>query len=138
MTNEQKQRIEELRHSGIGYASIAATLELTKNQVSAYCRRNGLTGEMIPVEKDDIQRCKNCRKPINQIPGKKPIKFCSSACCQSWWNTHPNEVKRKPEATYSFVCACCKKPFAAYGNRHRKYCSHACYITDRFGGESHD
>ena len=22
----------------------------------------------------------------------------------------------------------------SYGNKHRKYCSHACYINDRFGG----
>ena len=39
MTNEQKNQIAELRQSGYGYANIADALGLTKNQVSAYCRR---------------------------------------------------------------------------------------------------
>ena len=41
MTNEQKYQIAELRQFGYGYASIADALGLTKNQVSAYCRRAG-------------------------------------------------------------------------------------------------
>lgn len=32
------------------------------------------------------------------------------------------------------VCPVCKKPFTVYGNANRKYCSHECYIEDRFGG----
>ena len=42
MTNEQKYKIAELRQSGYGYANIADALGLTKNQVSAYCRRQDL------------------------------------------------------------------------------------------------
>ncbi|RXM53885.1 RNA polymerase subunit sigma-70, partial [Clostridium tetani] len=26
----------------------------------------------------------------------------------------------------------CGKEFSAYGNKNRKYCSHNCYIRDRF------
>ena len=26
----------------------------------------------------------------------------------------------------------------SYGNKNRKYCSHECYIADRFGGGTHD
>lgn len=33
-------------------------------------------------------------------------------------------------AIYSFTCAHCGRPFTAYGNRHRKYCFLAHYITD--------
>ncbi len=32
-----------------------------------------------------------------------------------------------------FTCACCGRYFTAYGNNHRKYCSHGCYIAGRFG-----
>ena len=49
MTNEQKYKIAELRQSGYGYANIADALSLTKNQVSAYCRRAGLTGTKAAV-----------------------------------------------------------------------------------------
>ena len=44
MTSEQKQQIYLLREKGYGYATIAEALGLTKNQVSAYCRRNNLSG----------------------------------------------------------------------------------------------
>ena len=45
MTNDQKEKIAELRAAGFGYANIASALGLTKNQVVSYCHRNGLTGE---------------------------------------------------------------------------------------------
>ena len=115
MTNEQKYKIAELRQSGYGYANIADALGLTKNQVSAYCRRAGLM----------------------QVAGRKPVKFCSDACRIHWWNTHPDAVDKK--AFYDFTCACCGKPFRAYGNSRRKYCCHACYVQARFqGGDSRD
>ena len=48
-----------------------------------------------------------------------------------WWNSHAEQVKRK--ALYPFKCAACGKEFTAYGNTHRRYCSHGCYCKDRFG-----
>ena len=54
MTNEQKYKIAELRQSGYGYANIADALGLTKNQVSAYCRRAGLTGTKAAVGTTDV------------------------------------------------------------------------------------
>ena len=116
MTNEQKKQIIELRQAGYGYATIADSLGLTKNQVSAFCR--------------------NCGKQLTQTPGRKPVKFCSDVCRTKWWNSHLDKVNRK--AFYTFTCAHCGKPFTAYGNDHRKYCSHECYIADRFGGDHHD
>ena len=44
MTNEQKARITTLRHDGIGYATIAAMLGISKETVKSFCRRNALTG----------------------------------------------------------------------------------------------
>ncbi len=60
-----------------------------------------------------------------------PIRFCSDECRVLWWNSHSGEVKRK--ALYSFKCASCGEDFTAYGNAKRRYCSHSCYCTDRFG-----
>ena len=40
-----------------------------------------------------------------------------------------------PGNAYEYTCAHCGKPFTAYGNKGRKYCSHECYIADRFGEE---
>ena len=56
----------------------------------------------------------------------------SEKCRNKWWNSNLDKVNRK--ANYEFICPHCKKPFSAYGNKNRKYCSHACYIEDRFGG----
>ena len=140
MTNEQKHKIAELRQSGYGYANIADALGLTKNQVSAYCRRAGLTGTKAAVGTTDVpvsNCCRCCGKSLMQTPGRKPVKFCSDSCRVRWWNAHPEMVNKK--AIYHFTCACCGKEFTAYGNAHRKYCSHVCYIADRFrGGDGHE
>lgn len=55
MTHEQKQQITTLRQSGYGYATIADALGLTKNQVSAFCRRNKLTGAKAPAHIENVQ-----------------------------------------------------------------------------------
>ena len=134
MTKEQKEQIRKLRNSGNGYTAIADALGLTKNQVSAFCRRAGLAGNavdgtsVIPA----VNCCRCCGKQLIQIPGKKAAKFCSSSCRNRWWNTHLDQVKRR--AVYEYTCAGCGMPFTAYGNSHRKYCSHSCYIRSRFKG----
>lgn len=134
MNETQRTRIEELRRDGMGYASIAESLGLTKSQVSGYCRRHGLMGKRCDPHERRKPRgtaCARCGKPIEQRPGRKPRRFCSDECRKEWWNAHPERVRRK--AVYEFTCAGCGRPFSAYGNSHRKYCSHACYIADRYG-----
>lgn len=134
MTGEQKKQITRFREEGYGYGRIASILGLPGNTVKSFCRRNGLIGrrgsEQAVVGEGHI--CKQCGIPIRQNPGRKEKKFCSDKCRNKWWNSHLDQVERK--ANYEFVCACCKKPFTAYGNADRKYCSHACYVADRFGG----
>lgn len=137
MTNEQKAVIRRLRQQNNSYVSIANTLGVSVSAVKGYCQRNGLTGLRATAEStpDAPSVCLGCGKPITQREGIKRVKFCCPSCRQAWWNSHPEKVNRK--AIYSFTCACCGKPFTAYGNRGRKYCSHECYITDRFkGGEA--
>ncbi|MCH4033191.1 MAG: RNA polymerase subunit sigma-70 [Lachnospiraceae bacterium] len=138
MTDEQKTRIFRMREQGMSYDAIAESLSLSKNTVKSYCRRNNLSGRR-KQESDDAKPaefCPNCGKPVRQIPGRKHIRFCSSACRQEWWNSHLDQVNRK--AVYEYTCAYCGRHFTAYGNSHRKYCSHACYIADRFGGDPHE
>ena len=135
MTNEQKERITAMRQDGYGYTTIAKAVALTKDNVKAYCRAHDLAG----VKAQSNARitpnqsfCQSCGKPLHQIPGRKKLKFCSADCRQQWWNTHPEQITRK--AMYSFTCAYCRNLFTAYGNSNRKYCSHECYIRNRFKG----
>ena len=133
MTNELKEQVRQLREKNVGYLSIANALDVSVDAVRGYCRRSGLTGQRSTATKSDaaVGCCLQCGKPVVQRPGIKQIKFCSGTCRQAWWNSHPEKVNRK--AVYSFTCACCGKPFSAYGNAHRKYCSHSCYIEGRYG-----
>jgi len=134
MTIEQKEQIKRLREDGYGYGKIASMLGLSDNTVKSFCRRQGLT--KVSANKggqgDDLHFCKCCGIPIVQMQGRKEKKFCSDTCRMRWWNSHLNEVKRK--AVYEFECAFCHRLFTAYGNANRKYCSHDCYVEDRFGG----
>lgn len=129
MTNQQKNQIITLRLQGVGYVKIGQALGISNNTVRSFCRRNGLDGE---AGKNTV-RCQQCGKPIKVVPKRKPRKFCSDRCRTTWWNSRLDSVERK--AIYHFTCAACGTEFMAYGNRHRKYCSHACYISDRFGKE---
>lgn len=128
MTGQQKEQIRTLRLQGISYVKISKSLGISDNTVRSFCRRNGL-GE----NAKNTASCKQCGKLIKIIPKQKPKKFCSDNCRNAWWNGHQECVTRK--AVYEYTCACCGKYFTAYGNAHRKYCSHACYIADRFGKE---
>ena len=135
MTMEQKNQIIKLRNAGCGYTEIAKLLSLMKDQVSGFCRMNALTGLQASAsneKKSTGHYCPNCGKENSRKTGHKPIRFCSSECRVHWWNTHPENVNRK--AFYTSTCAHCGKEFTVYGNANRKYCSHECYIEDRFGG----
>ena len=125
----QKQQIIALRRDGARYGRIAAQLQLSINTVKSFCRRHSLAA------RTDGAVCKQCGKPIAQNPGRKRKRFCCDACRNKWWNAHLELVKRK--AVYTYICLACGKGFMVYGNSHRKLCSHACYITYRFGGVRH-
>ena len=133
MNIQQKTEIASLRSQGFGYTKIAQALGLSKNTVKSYCKRNNLSGTAL--ENTDMpvltpSFCLECGKAITQVSGRKEKKFCSDECRHKWWNARPEKITRK--ALYSYTCAGCGKPFTAYGNSHRKYCCHACYIADRF------
>lgn len=128
MTDWQREQIRILRLQGVSYVKIGEQLEISDNTVRSFCRRSGLGDSA-----KNAVACKQCGKLIKIIPKQKPKKFCSDACRTAWWKSHPECVNRK--AVYEYTCACCGRHFTAYGNNHRRYCSHACYIADRFGRE---
>jgi len=130
MTDNQKQQIITLRRNGAGYGTISNRLGISINTVKSFCRRKGLAAP--PT--DSI--CEQCGKPIAQHTGRKRKRFCSDACRNNWWNDHLDLVKHK--AVYTLNCMACGKQFTIYGNRHRKFCSHKCYIAYRFGGVPHE
>lgn len=133
MTNEQKQKIAELRSSGISYAKIGEAVGLNKDTVKTYCRRNNIC-VLSTEESSDAAPifCRACGAPLIQTAKRKQKIFCSRHCREAWWHSHPDKLNKK--AVYDFQCAGCGKPFSAYGNKHRKYCSHECYIFTRFKG----
>ena len=121
MTPQDKLILLSLRSQGLTYAQIGSELNLSPNTVKSICRR----------EAKKKQRCRNCRQPLTQNRGGRPRLFCSDTCRISWWKKHPEKVNRK--AYYRLTCAGCKRQFDSYGHRRRKYCSHRCYVGDRFG-----
>ncbi len=137
MTLFQKEQVRRMRCEGKSYSIIAGFLGISENTIKSFSQRNNLGGmnatlkaEQVDTEKEDLNFCKNCGKYIEQQPGKKPRKFCSDECRIAWWNTHIDLVSQK--SIYHLECLGCKKPFDSYGNKNRKYCTHACYIKDRF------
>lgn len=135
MTNQQKDQIRTLRSQGYGYATIGKAMGLKKDTVVAFCRKAGLTGTKATDNSRiniGVDFCLQCGSPLTQTPGRKHIKFCSDKCRVTWWNSHPDAVNRK--AVYNFTCVHCGQHFTAYGNAKRKYCSHVCYIADRYRG----
>ena len=131
MTKEQKAVVVSLRAKGLGYGSIAKETGISANTIKSFCRRQ-------PAAETDKNehRCQCCGAPVVQTPGRKEKKFCSDKCRRKWWNAHPDQVDRR--AMHDVTCAGCGKVFTVYGRTGRKYCCHACYIEDRFGGGGND
>ena len=134
MTEKEKKQVAMYRELGFSYSAISKAMEISVNSIKTYCKRNGLGG-IRAFDKSislSVLQCENCGEPLVQNPGRKKKRFCSDKCRNIWWNSHPDQVNKK--ANYNCVCANCNKNFISYGNKHRKYCSHKCYIDDRFGG----
>lgn len=140
MTDNQKKQIMKLRAAGTGYGTISKELDIPVNTVKSFCRRNCLNVNAAEdthvLLSGETTYCENCGRTINQIAKQKPRRFCCDKCRNAWWNSHLDQVKRKK--IYSFKCPHCGKEFQIYGDSRRKYCSHTCYIADRFKGGDGD
>lgn len=134
MTTQEKQMIASLSENGLGYRKIAAQIGISENTVKSYLKRmTAADDQKEPDQPAAVFSCPQCGEEIRQTPGRKTKRFCSDSCRYKWWNSHPNQLRR--ESLRQSVCPICGKTFFAYGSRNRKYCSHDCYIRDRFGGE---
>ncbi|MDP4117570.1 MAG: RNA polymerase subunit sigma-70 [Bacillota bacterium] len=132
MTTEQKQLIHRLRVARKDYQSVAAELGLKIGTVKTYCFRHGLTNADIEEqEQNDICPC--CGASITQRQKVKPRRFCSDKCRIKWWNDN-RDLQNKKAFTRS-LCEGCGEELISYGSKNRKYCSHACYVSRRFGME---
>lgn len=74
--------------------------------------------------------CEHKLKTALGIPSEDPTENLT------WYN---EEMEECASGYAAYVCPNCGQSFTAYGNSHRKYCSHECYVTARFkGGEARD
>ncbi len=81
---------------------------------------------------DSGEACKYCGMDIIQFATGRRKKFCSVECRRAWWAEHPEMSKKNPKSIYRKKCLHCGKRFKVYGNKNRKFCSHDCYIKNRF------
>jgi DNA-binding CsgD family transcriptional regulator len=126
MTIQEKNSILILRSQGLTYWQIGDRLGLSMNTVKSFCRRAQAKKAV----------CRNCGQPLTQVRRQKPKTFCGAHCRENWWKRHRGQMKRK--AFYRIYCAHCGKAFLSYGNKRRKYCSHRCYVQERFGDPAGD
>jgi protein-arginine kinase activator protein McsA len=144
MNKTQKEQIKRLRLEGFGYIKVAQALGLSENTVKSYCRRNNLSGNIFVSDTQPLKQnltekyfCKQCGNEITQILKRKPRRFCSDGCRGTFWKENQDKISRKTALKY--ICPVCNRGFFDYGRNGRKYCSHKCYITDRYkGGVIHE
>lgn len=137
LTPAEKAKIYEMRAEGMSYSQIASSLNISVNTVKSYCRRNNICTKFNDSKKqNDILKnsfCKYCSKPISQTGRHRPRKFCSEDCRRLWWK----ENEKTASAIYTDAqCRYCGKEFKSRSKEENKYCSHSCYIKDRFGGDT--
>ena len=71
-------------------------------------------------------------EPLSKALKVSIIELMSGECI-----TNHNRVSNMLKSKFS-VCPICGKTFMSHKNAKRKYCSHECYIKDRFGGGQHE
>ena len=121
MTDMEKREIAQLRGLGVSYGKISRQLDIPLSTVKSYCLRNNVASG------DERRVCMQCGRPVVQENGRVEKKFCSDSCRIKWWNHHTHLMQTNA------VCIHCGKAF--HGRSGRKYCSHQCYIEERFGGK---
>ena len=140
VTQQQKEQISTLRASGTSFGKIATTLGISVNTVKPYCKRNPITAAKVPtpVQPERIAYCPQCNAILEQSPGHRQKRFCSSKCRTAWWKAHPEQTERKK--LFQVECRHCGTVFLQYGSRPRKFCSRGCYLAHRHaqGGDDHD
>ena len=100
---------------------MASALFVSEGAIKSFFRREKLKTE------GSHAICKNCGTSLGIISGNK--KFCSDSCRYKWWRNNTIDNRKCVKIS---ICKKCGKELKCYDNKNRKYCSHACYIADRF------
>ena len=119
MTEKQQQMIA-LRVKGYKFSEIAEALGVSQSAVRMFCTRN------------QIEPGKSCCKNCGGVLKNENRVFCSDECRNAWWKEHRH---KDYHYEFSFTCKHCRTEFKRPFNNHQKYCSHACYIRDRYAKE---
>ncbi len=131
----QRQQILRLRQAGRSFAQIADEVHLSKSTVKSFCyRHHDAAPKAEPAPSSPV--CPQCGQPLPSAPFR-PRRFCTDACRAKYWMEHSDQINRR--SAVKTTCPVCHRSFVDYAQRHRKYCSHACYIAARYhGGEIDD
>ena len=139
MDKNTQEKIKELRINGFGYKKIAAIVGSSVGNVRYYCKTHGLAGDgsklKITYEEPGTQRkyCKQCGNELVRGPHSGKKLFCCEECRRKWWKQNANEAHQNSVNCKKYKCLLCGKTIVVYENKPaRKYCSHECYINDRF------
>lgn len=116
----KEKEIIRLRRNGETLSDIATFVEMPLGSVKSFVAKH-------KIQPYTEGYCKQCGEPLSYIKHKKKKAFCSNKCRTKWW---------KLNGTYYFTCKHCNQSFIKHRDDHPRYCSHACYIADRFGGEN--
>ncbi len=142
MNYARRKRMFELRAQGVGYKAISIEVGISEDAVKKFCKRNHLTGPKevialnIEVMEERQEICALCKRQLKKKQRGRTRRFCSDECRKNWWNA--KKERGTKDAIYTFTCAYCNIEFKSYGNKHRKFCSHNCFIRSRFGEEEND
>ena len=121
MDEIQKHKLIRLKKQGRSYKEIASALSISEGTIKSFFRRQKLKSKEVCTE------CKNCGATLEKRFSSK--KFCSDLCRYKWWRKNTENNRKCVKIN---VCKNCSKKFKSYDNKDRKYCSHECYIADRF------
>jgi len=117
----------KMKEVGLANSIIAKRLGINIGTVESYVREVKETAS----QKLNVENCLGCGKEMEK---KRSCQhFCSRTCRYEWWKN--NMLLSPSKAVRVFKCKGCGKTFVTYGEKERKYCSHACYIKDRFENE---
>lgn len=130
---EQARKIEFLRKQGFGYRQIAAELDMPRDTIRYYCKTHNLAGNAKETyENAKGVTCSQCGKRLIQPSTGRKRLFCSDECRYRWWHANEKLIPRPLGSREEVTCANCGKPILDYVRKKRRYCSHECYIRDRF------
>ena len=123
MNEIQKHKLIRLKKQGRSYKEIASALSISESTIKSFFRRQKLKIE----ENSNI--CKNCGTILEKSSKSNIKKFCSDSCRYKWWRKN---LENNRSYLKIHICKYCDKKFKSFDNKNRKYCSHKCYINDRF------